>query len=242
MHGQTKNIVFIVIILVVVFFAIGHNSVMKWAVREVAKSFVGIELEMDSVHLGIMKTDIKLSNAVVMSPKGFENEQTMKASDIYMNYELIPLLFKKVHLTDLKLNISEIVVIKNPKGKMNTDAVKKMSKNGIAQEGGKGSRGLNGLDKKESIPLKIDYATISIGKVVFKDYSLGGRPQVSTIKLGFSKAQFRDIRWDDVLAGMRFLSSVSESAPRPLLKGLESILGSHDVIEKSLKELGKKLK
>jgi hypothetical protein len=239
-RGQTKVIVLIAIVLALMFVAIGRNSIMKWAVRTVAKNFMGIELEMDSARLGIMNTDVKLSNVVVMSPKGFEDKQMMKASSIYVNYELMPLIFKKIHLTDLKLDISEIVVIKNPEGKMNTDAIKKIAKRGVAQEGGKGKPGgppPAGQGKMNGVPLEIDCVTISLGEVIFKDYSSGGRPQVSTVQLGLSKAQFRNVSWDDVLKGMRFLASISNSSHKELFKGLGSILGSRDVIKGLLNKI-----
>ncbi len=245
MYGQTKVIVLIVIVLALMLVAIGRNSIMKWAVRTVAKNFMGIELEMDSARLGIMNTDVKLSDVVVMSPKGFEDKQMMKASSIYVNYELMPLIFKKVHLTDLRLDISEIVVIKDPEGKMNTDAVKKIAKRGVAQEGGKGKPGGHppaGQGKMKDIPLEIDRVTISLGKVIFKDYSSGGRPQISTVQLGISKAQFRNVSWDDVLNGMRFLASISNPSPKELFKSLGSILGSRDDIKELLNKLDEKLR
>lgn len=244
MRGQTKVIVIIVIVLALMLVAIGRNSIMKWAVRTVAKNFMGIELEMDSARLGVLNTDIILSNVVVMSPKSFEDKQMMKASSIYVNYELMPLIFKKVHLTDLKLDISEIVVIKDPEGKMNTDVVKKIAKRGVIQEGGNGKPGgpPTGQDEMKNVQLEIDRVTISLGKVIFKDYSSGGRPQVSMVQLGISRAQFRDVSWDDVLDAMRFLGSISNSSPKELFKGLGSILGSRDVIEELLNKLDGKLR
>ena len=244
MRGQTKVIVIIVIVLALMLVAIGRNSIMKWAVRTVAKNFMGIELEMDSARLGVLNTDIILSNVVVMSPKSFEDKQMMKASSIYVNYELMPLIFKKVHLTDLKLDISEIVVIKDPEGKMNTDVVKKIAKRGVIQEGGNGKPGgpPTEQDEMKNVQLEIDRVTISLGKVIFKDYSSGGRPQVSMVQLGISRAQFRDVSWDDVLDAMRFLGSISNSSPKELFKGLGSILGSRDVIEELLNKLDEKLR
>jgi len=244
-YGQTKIIVLLVIVLTVVFVFIGRNSIMKWAVRTAAKNFMGIEVEMDSARLGIMNTDVKLSNVVVMNPKGFEDKQMMKASSIYVNYELMPLLSKKLHLTDLRLDISEIVVIKDPEGKMNIDVVKKIAKHDVAQESGKGKPGgppPTGQGKMKTVPFEIDRVTISLGKVIFKDYSSGGRPQVLTVQLGIFKAQFRDVSWDDVLDGIRFLASISNSFPKELPKGLGSILGSRDVIEELLNKLDEKLR
>jgi len=238
-QGRIKINILLVIVLALMLVAIGRNSIMKWAVRMGAKYFIGVELEMDSVNLGIINTDITLSNAVVMSPKGFEDEQMMKASSIYVNYELLPLLCKKIHFTNLKLDISEILVIKDHEGKMNIDAVKKIAKLGVAQKDRKGKPEgppAAGQGKIMSIPLEIDRVTITLGRVVFKDYSRGGRPQVSTIKMGFSKAQFKNVKWDDVLAAMRFLSSVSKPVPRHLFKGLGLILGSRDVIKESQKK------
>lgn len=245
MHVQAKIIIFIVIALALVFIIIGRNSIMKWAVKTAAKSFIGIELEMDSAHLGIINTDIKLTNAVVMSPKGFEEEQMIKAPSIYVNYELMPLFFKKIHFTDLMLDISEIVIIKDPEGKMNTDAVKRIAKRGVTQRDGEGkpeSPPPAEKEKVKSIPLEIDYVNINLGKVVFKDYSHGETPQVSTIQLGVSKVQFRNVNWDDVLAAMRFLSSASKanSAQKRLFKNLGSIFKSRDIIGESLKILNEK--
>ena len=245
MYGQTKVIVLIVIVLALILVAIGRNSIMKWAVRTAAKNFMGIELEMDSARLGIMNTDVKLSNVVVMSPEGFEDKQMMKASSIYVNYKLMPLFSKKLHLTDLRLDISEIVIIKDPEGKMNIDVFKKIRKHDVAQEGEKVKPGgppppPTGQGEMKAAPLEFDRVTISLGKVIFKDYSSGGIPQVSTVQLGISKAQFKNVRWDDVLDGMRFLVSVSSSSSKNLFKGLGSILGSRDVMEELLNKLNEK--
>ena len=238
MPGQKMRIALFVVVLLLSALILGHNILIKWTVGAALERALGVELKMDSFRAGITRSVVKVGAFTVMSPEGFEDEPMMKASHIYADYELGPLLDKEIHLTYLKFDAGEIVVVKNSRGKVNIQEVKKRMERGRRPQSRGEKRGDGKRGENVGPLFKIDLLVMSLGKIVFKDYSTGDRPRIKTIPFSFTEAQFRDVRSNDIYASMALLASASQFFPQDL----STVLGDATGLGKSANKAGKTLK
>jgi uncharacterized protein involved in outer membrane biogenesis len=98
--------------------------------------------------------------------------------EIYVDYDLMALLKKTIHLTEVRINLNEFVIVKNSKGEINLDSLKAVQESKKKEEPGK---------KAEMPPFKIDVLELKVGKVVYKDYSKGGEPKITETNLDLNE-------------------------------------------------------
>lgn len=238
MSGQKVRIALFVTVLLLTALILGHNILIKWTVGAALKRALGVELKMDSFRAGITKSVLKVGDFTIMSPEGFEEEPMMKASYVYADYEFGPLLDKEIHLTYLRLDAGEIVIVKNSRGEVNIQELRNAMEHGRRPESGEKKRGNGKREENTGPSFKIDLLVMSLGKIVFKDYSTGERPRMKTIPFSFSEAQFRDVHSNDIYASMELLASASQFYPQ----GLSAVLGDATGLGKSADKAGKTLK
>jgi hypothetical protein len=244
MSGQRVRIALFVAVLLLSALILGHNIIIKWTVDAALESALGVEIKMDSFHAGITRSIVKVGDFTVVSPEGFENEPMIKASHLYADYELGPLLDKEIHLTYLKFDADEIVIVKNSRGRVNIHEVKEAMERGRRPQDGEEKRGKGKKGGNKGPPFKIDLLVMSLGKIVFKDYSTGDSSRIKTIPFSFTEAQFRDVRSDDIYASMALLVTASQFYPQGLSKVFNDAKGlgkSADKTGNSLKRVGKDL-
>jgi uncharacterized protein involved in outer membrane biogenesis len=118
---------------------------------------------------------LKLSN-----PKGFEDSDMLLMPEILVDYDLATLLKGKVHLEKLTINLEKFVVVRNSKGKLNLDSLRAVQKS--KKQAAK---------KKKAGPApqaNIDKLSLKIGRVIFKDYSKGGEPEVKYFNINLNES------------------------------------------------------
>ena len=106
-------------------------------------------------------------------------------SEIYVDYDLPAILGGKIHLRTVRINMSEFVVVKNAKGELNLDAL-----NVVKEQ--KGAKTAAPAEKGKAPEIQIDVLELKVGKVLYKDYSKGGAPQVQEFNLNLDE-RYTDI-------------------------------------------------
>src|SRR3989338_748829 len=77
----------------------------------------------------------------------------------------------------MELDLKELTVIKNRQGVLNIDVLKPSKHDEKAAT----------TQKKKPFVLRIDKLTLTVGKVVYKDYSGGGEPRVQSFDIRINK-------------------------------------------------------
>jgi hypothetical protein len=191
-----KTLFLALLILVVVFIA-GKNVIVKAAVESGVQFVTGLPLKMSKLDIGIAKTLIDIEGLKISNPKGFEDPIMGDIPRIYVDYNLTDILKGTIHLESIQLHLNEFVVVKNRDGALNINSIKTVQTQ--KQEGAKPKP----APKKGKEPkIRIDSFQLKIGKVVYKDYSLAGKPVVQTFNLNLNE-QFKNI--DDIDALTRII-------------------------------------
>ncbi len=164
-------IVLVVIVATLFILSIAKDFIIKVAAERGMEIATGVPLRIKSLHLSLTRQLIDIKDIIVYNPRGFSDKIMANAPLIYVNCD-VPSLFKgKMHFEDLRINVKEFMVVKNEKGELNLDALAPVK---TQQEAKKPA------PKKEKKPVRmqIDNLELAIGKVIYKDYSQGGKPVV----------------------------------------------------------------
>ena len=150
-----------------------------------------------------MENFIKIENFRLYNPEGFPNEVLALLPLISVDIDM-PALYKgKLHIEQITINLSEFVAIKNKEGELNVNSLKVMKEHGDTDE--KLQEEVEKEKKKEkekpkakkeeksSEEAQIDKVTLSIGKVIYKDYSKGGEPSVKTFEINLKNKEYEGI-------------------------------------------------
>lgn len=171
-----KKIISAIVILSVLFF-FTKNIVAKIVISAGVEVITGLRLDIKNVDIGILKTSIDAQGVRIFNPPEFEDRLMADVPEIYIDYNMVDFLRKKVHLEELRLNIKELVVVRNEEGGMNLDSLKAMNK----------KQDTSVKEKKNMPRLQIDILELKIEKVIYKDYSAGRLPKVREYNVNIKK-------------------------------------------------------
>ncbi|MFH1063275.1 MAG: hypothetical protein V1747_10400 [Candidatus Omnitrophota bacterium] len=167
---------FLVLLLVlIIVIAVGKNMIAKAAVTTGVKVVTGLNMQMESMNIGVVNTLLGIKGLVLYNPPNFEDKVMMDLPEIYVDYDLGAFLKHKVHLIEVRLDLKEFMVVKNKAGVLNLDsltAVQTAKKTETAQKAAPKTK------PAEKPQIQIDLMKLKIGKVIYKDYSKGAEPSI----------------------------------------------------------------
>jgi uncharacterized protein involved in outer membrane biogenesis len=165
-----KKTVKFLIVFVIILFAIsliGKNFIIKAAVKGGIKSVTGLQMDIEKMEVGILNTQIGINEIKLHNPPDFPEGVMIYLPEIYVNYALDAFISGTVHLEEVRIDLKELIVIKDRDGRLNLNALNVAKKEKGEKESG----------KKEKSEIRIDELDLKIGEVVYKDFSLVSDPK-----------------------------------------------------------------
>ncbi|MBU4149879.1 MAG: AsmA family protein [Candidatus Omnitrophica bacterium] len=172
-----KKIFNLILILVVLIIGavMARDLIVKKAIENIVSVTTGMKMDISQLKVSVPKTFVSIKGMTVLNPDNFKDRVMLDIPGIYIDYELRPLLKKRIHLQELRINLKEFTVVKNQDGKTNLEFIKNLKEKNKKSSGQK---------KKSSKPeIEIDIMSLKIGKVIYKDYSGGGGPIISEYRV-----------------------------------------------------------
>jgi len=143
----------IVVVIAVAAIVFGRNILARTIIVNGIKNVCGVGIKIDNLNIGL--PNVSISGLKIYNPSGFEDKLMADIPQIYVEFDL-PAFFKnKVHLSKLKLDVKEMNVILNDKGKLNVNSLALL----VPKSGG-----------GKPPEVKIDELSIKIAKVAYKGY------------------------------------------------------------------------
>jgi len=136
------------------------NLIIKSVVTTVASRVTGAPVHMDGFSLNILSSTIHISGFKMYNPSGFPEGILVSCPKIKVIYDRATLFKQKRHFLLVEIELKEMGLTKNKEGELNVDSLK------IVQQS----------KSSPPIPMQIDLLTLSIGKIVYTDYSSGTKP------------------------------------------------------------------
>ena len=229
---KKKLIMLGVIIFVVIVAIVAMKDVITPAIVENGvKMVTGLPIKIDKINISLVRTTLDIEGLKLYNQPGFEDKVMFDMPRIYVDYDLPALLREDIYLTELRVNLKELIVVKNAKGELNLDSLK------VVQQ-------MQSDKKKEAIAkgdkeFQIDSLELIIGKVVFKDYSKGGKPLVLEFTINMDE-KFKNINSPNKVVNLIIVKALMNTTIAKLtnfdLKGLSNQIG--DVLGTAQKVVG----
>ena len=127
---------------------------------------------MDGFQLNILSSTIHISGFKMYNPSGFPEGILVSCPKIKVIYDRASLFKQKRHLLLVEIDLKEIGLTKNKGGVLNVDSLKMVEKS----------------KSSPPTPIQIDLVTLSIGKIVYKDYTAGTEPSVRVYDVNRQKS------------------------------------------------------
>lgn len=155
------------------------------------------------------RSTLKILGLRVQNPSGFKGGAMLDIPMIYVDLDASTLFKKPVHVKEVNLILKEIHIIRNEKGQLNVNALNQKQ----ASEESKKPAGA-------SVPFRIDKLTLSIGRVVYKDYSTNSsKPRETVIEIGIKDRTFNNITDPKQIIGLIMVEALTRST----LSGLSDL-------------------
>ena len=184
------GIVVAIIIAVVALFLVFKNVLIKTAVEQGTKRVTGLELAIKDMDVGLLASKVDITDMQLLNPVGFPDTVMIDIPKFLVDVELASFFKKRAHIQTLKLDLKELMVVRNKERKLNIAALKSVSEK--QKKGKKPVEQKEAKKEKEAPQVTIDTLVLKIGKVVYKDYSWGKTPFTKTFTLGINEV-YRDI-------------------------------------------------
>lgn len=187
----------LVVLFVCLFFA--RNTILKFTVIKTTENIIGTSVKIERIALDLVNQEFKVEGFKLMQPKDYGEGVMIDIPSINANYDMNHLLRKKVFLKQLSIDLKELVVIKDTDGKLNVDSLKIAKKNG-------------GECVSETSSAEMEKLCLSVGKVVYKDYKKGPKPEITVYDINVKNKEYKDIPSERDLAVLVITQSMLHTA------------------------------
>ncbi|MDD5084801.1 MAG: hypothetical protein PHE61_02015 [Candidatus Omnitrophica bacterium] len=206
-------VVIICVAVALVLLSSAKDIIVKVSVEKGTELVTGLRLGIKSMHVGIIRTVVSIKDLRLFNPEGYPEKAMLDAPEVYVAYDL-PAVFKsKVHLTEMRFNLKELTVIKNKNGELNLNSLKMAKKEkpqkGTAKEPAKTKE--KAAKKEKAMEIQIDNLELKIGKVVYKDYSKDGVPEVKEFNVNLDE-RYKNIKDMRMLTSLIIFSALKNTA------------------------------
>jgi len=207
--------IFVFLLIVMAVLVGGKNIIIKFIVENGVKVATGLPLKIEKLNIGIISTQVGIKGLSLLNPKGFPKEAMFYSPEIYVDYNLGDMIKGKLHLEEVRLDIDRFVIVKNAQGQINLDVLKPKEKE---------SKTADQHDKKKKTPqIQIDHLSLKVGKVIYKDYSKGGKLVIKEYNINISE-ELTDVTSVKVLLGSIATKALAKTAIKSLFNFNKDLL------------------
>lgn len=183
----------IIFLLALSTLAIFKDALIKSTVTVATTAITGAPTKIDHLSLGLLKQSILIKGFKMYNPAGFPKEILIDIPTIEVSLDVADLFKRKLHFKKIELDLKEVGVIKNKEGKLNVESLKVMEEAG-KKEKKPTTESTPKSEKSQELPLQIDELILNLGKIVYRDYTVGETPSVQVYDLGIKGKTYVNIK------------------------------------------------
>ena len=199
----------VILLILTVGLVLAKNIIAKTAVTSGVKAMTGLDLKIGSMSIGFLKTSLGINDLKLYNPSDFKDRVMVDVPEAYVDYDLGAFLKNQVHLNEVRLNLKELVVVKNEAGELNLDSLKTAQSQRKSESRPKEAETAGG----KAPQIKIDVLELKIGKVVYKDYSKPDQTMVKEYNVNLDE-RFENITDPNALVSLIMTKALMNTALR----------------------------
>jgi len=197
------------IIAVILVLGLAKNILIKAVVQSGATFVTGAPVKIRSLAVGVFRPRIVIKDFKMYNPKGFPQGVMVDIPLIRVVYDLPGLLSGELHLSEVTLDLKEVVLYKNKEGRLNVDALKVAETKPQPKKEEPSAR-----ESKTAPPMPIRMAEVNLnlGQVVVKDYSVEGPVEILAYPLGVKDKTYKNINSPQELMTLILVQAMGPTA------------------------------
>ncbi len=198
-----KKIRFILILAIALFVLfLLKDTIIKASIESAVSYKTGLRIKIGELKTSFSKNFIDIKDMFILNPKGFDDRIMAELPEIYIDYNLSDILKRKIRLENIKIDLKELTIVKKKSGRKNLDHIKSLKKKETTKQ-----------KEKDSGPrsLQIDNLHLKMGKVIYKDYSFGGKPVITEFDININ-ARYKNIKNTDAIMKIIIAKAVISTA------------------------------
>ncbi len=158
----------LLLVALAVVFLLSLDTILRVTAEHRIRAQTGMDAEIGKFHFGLLEPVVTITNLKIHNPPAFGGTPFLTIPEIHVEYDRDALAKGQIHLTLVRFNLAELVIVKNEAGQTNLFAF------GIAlpQKGapGGGNAGLKELKLRTGMEFQgIDALNVSVGTARFLD-------------------------------------------------------------------------
>ena len=157
--------ILVFVFLILVFFLLYYRD---WIGTQLAEKEIrdtlGLEAETGNLTVGVMEPKVTFENLKLYNTTNFGGTLFLDIKELHMEYDLAALRQHKIHITFMRLNVSEVDVVKNNEGETNIYSIARAIVTSKPGGGGRSFTPVSGFQFEG-----IDSLNVSIGVAKFVD-------------------------------------------------------------------------
>ena len=161
------------------------NAFTGFVVSTALSRAAHVPASVGSVSLQLTRARLTLKNVKLFNPRGYPEKLLLDLPEVDVQFDPASIFTGRLHFKKIKVNLKELIVIKSRDGQVNVNALRP-SKTQVAESKKNGA-------PQRTAGIRIDELTLSIGQVVYKDYSAGRTPSTQVFDLHVQERTFRNV-------------------------------------------------
>ena len=192
---------FLLCVVLVVILVLSLDPILRLVAQHNIRAQTGMDAQIGRFHLGLLDPVVTIENLRLYNPPSFGGTPFMNIPEIHVEYDRVALKQDhKLHLTLVRFNLSELVIVRNEAGKTN------LFEMGVAlpAKGSTGAAPLQEFKKKTGLEIdRIDALNVSIGTLKYLDLKDPSHNREQ--KVGLQDVVIKNVKTPSDLAGLVLL-------------------------------------
>ena len=230
-----------------VFLSVAKNALTQTVLTSALSGVTHVPVKIGGVNLSLLSASLRVENLRVHNPSGYPEKLMAEIPEIAFDLEPADAFKGRIHFKEAVLNLKQLTVVRDARGRLNVDALKPTS----AER--KDAKSRQEKPSGQAPKLQIDKLSLSIGRVVYKDYSAGAEPAIQTFDVNIQNREYRDIQDPAALVSLITFEALTNTALSKLadldlhafkeggLEALEKSLGLAGNTKEAVQSTAKKL-
>ena len=186
---------FIVAVVLVVAAALLKNTIVKEVMQSRIRKATGMDARIGQVDVSVLTPEVTIEDLKLYNTPAFGGSLCLKMPELHVEYDANSVRAGKIHITLMRLNVEEIDVVQDKKGRINFDD--------IEQKGSKGK----GASHAEKVQFGgIDTLNVTLGTLKWTSMSTGNQ---RVYQFGVKNQVFRNVKSEADLAVLLAFASAT---------------------------------
>jgi len=189
---------FILAVVLVVIFFLSLDTILRLVMENRIRAQTGMDAEIGKFTLGHAAPTITIKDFKLFNPPSFGGTLFLDIPEIHVEYDRAALAKRELHVTLLRFNLGELVIVKNEAGQTNLFAIATLP--AVKKPGG----GEKSFAKETGYSFAgIDVLNVSVGTAKYID--LKDQKNNREQKIGLENLVLKNVKTPTDLAGLAML-------------------------------------